>query len=170
MGVTGDDLADRLRDNAARLLALRPEVEARAPWPPSEHFGVEPEARWNPPELLAHLAEMVPYWLGQIERILEGYPEPVSFGRVQSDDDRIAAIGRDRFLPVGQLFERIASETDDAAARLRAMSPADLERHGTHPTLGEMTVDGVVERMLIGHLEGHVEQLRTILGGGGPTA
>ena len=92
----------------SRLDDLRGAVEARAPWPASENFGAEPESSWYPPELLAHVAEMVPYWMAQIERILEGYPEPVPFGRVQTDEERIAAIGRDRALPVGELFDRIA--------------------------------------------------------------
>lgn len=160
--MTGTLLADRLIQAHDRLEALRPAVEAGAPWPPSEHFGTEPEASWNPPELLAHVAEMLPYWIGQIERILDGFREPVSFGRVQTDTDRIEAIGRDRLLP-GELFDRVAAETDAAVVRLRAIADADLERLGTHPTLGEMTVRAVVERMLLGHLEGHVEQLAGIL-------
>lgn len=161
--MTATALADRLLDAHARLAALQPAVEARAPWPPSEHFGVEPEANWNPPELLAHLAEMFPYWINQIDRILEGHPEPVSFGRVQSDEDRIAAIGRDRSLPVGQLFERVATRAAAAQARVRAFADTELEKRGTHPTLGEMTVRGVIERMLLSHLDGHVEQLTGIL-------
>ena len=137
---------------------------ARAPWPASENFGAEPESSWYPPELLAHVAEMVPYWMAQIERILEGYPEPVPFGRVQTDEERIAAIGRDRALPVGDLFDRIATRTDAAAGRLGELSAEQLERRGTHPTRGEMTVGAVVERMLINHIGEHVEQLESILG------
>lgn len=163
--MTATALADRLVDAHARLAALEPAVVARAPWPPSKHFGVEPEASWNPPELLAHLAEMFPYWIGQIDRILEGHPQPVSFGRVQSDDDRIDAIGRDRHLPVEQLFERVAAGASAAGARVRAFTDAELETRGTHPTLGEMTVRGVIERMLLSHVEGHVEQLTGILEG-----
>jgi hypothetical protein len=161
--MTATVLADRLADAHARLAALEPAVTARAPWPPSEHFGVEPEASWNPPELLAHLGEMLPYWIGQVDRILGGHPEPVSFGRVQSDDDRIAAIGRDRSLPVDQLFERVATGAAAAEARVRGLAGAELERRGTHPTLGEMTVRGVIERMLLGHLDEHVEQLTGIV-------
>ena len=163
MTATATALADRLVDAHARLAALEPAVAARAPWPPSEHFGVEPEASWNPPELLAHLAEMFPYWIGQVDRILEGHPEPVSFGRVQSDEERIAAIGRDRSLPVGQLFDRVATGAAAAEARIRGFGDAELDKRGTHPTLGEMTVRGVIERMLLGHLDGHVEQLAGIL-------
>jgi hypothetical protein len=165
-----DDIADRLLEAHSGVDALRPGVEAGAPWPASPNFGHEPESSWNPPELLAHVAEMLPYWMAQIERILEGYPEPVPFGRVATDDERIAAIGRDRALPVSELFERVASGAQAAATRLRELSPDELERRGTHPTLGEMTVAGVAERMFIRHLGEHTEQLRTILAERGQTA
>ena len=162
--MAANDLADRLLEARSRLDALREDVEARAPWPASENFGAEPEASWYPPELLAHLAEMVPYWMGQIDRILEGYPEPVPFGRVQTDEERIAAIGRDRAQPVGELFDRIAERTAAAAGRLGELSAEQIARRGTHPTRGEMTIEAVVERMLINHVGEHVEQLGSILG------
>ena len=162
--MAANDIADRLLLARSRLDDLRGDVEARAPWPASENFGAEPESSWYPPELLAHVAEMVPYWMAQIERILEGYPEPVPFGRVQTDEERIAAIGRDRALPVGELFDRIADRTELAARRLGELSAEQIERRGTHPTRGEMTVGAIVERMLINHIDEHVEQLGSILG------
>ena len=165
-----DEIADRLLQAHADVAALRPGVEAGAPWPASPNFGHEPEASWNPPELLAHLDEMLPYWMGQIERILEGYPDPVSFGRVATDEDRIAAIGRERARPVGELFDGIANSAQAVADRLRTMSGDELERLGTHPTLGEMTVATIAERMFINHLGDHAKQLRSILESAGRTA
>jgi hypothetical protein len=165
-----DDIADRLLAAHARFDTLRPGVVAGAPWPASANFGHEPESSWNPPELLAHVAEMLTYWMGQIERILEGYPEPVPFGRVATDEERIAAIGRERTRPVGELFDQVASGANAAAARLRDLPDDQLERRGTHPTLGEMTVAAVAERMFIRHLGEHEEQLRGILAGSNSTA
>jgi len=165
-----DDIADRLLEAHTRFDALRPDVEAGAPWPASDNFGHQPESTWHPPELLAHVAEMLTYWMGQIERILGGYPEPVSFGRVATDEDRIAAIGRERARPVGELFDEVARGAEAAANRLRELPAAQLERRGTHPTLGEMTVSAVAERMFIRHLGEHEEQLRAILARAGRTA
>jgi len=165
-----DDIANRLLEAHERLDALRPGVEAGAPWPASANFGHEPESSWNPPELLAHVAEMLTYWITQIDRILEGYPEPVPFGRVATDEERIAAIGRERARPVGELFDQVASGARASAARLRDLPDDQLERRGTHPTLGEMTVAAVAERMFIRHLGEHAEQLRSILGRTGQTA
>jgi hypothetical protein len=165
-----EDIADQLLRAHSKVDALRTEVEAGAPWPASPNFGHEPESSWYPPELLAHLAEMLPYWMAQIERILEGYPEPVPFGRVATDEERIAAIGRDRALPVGELFDRVASGAEAAAARLRELTADEMVRRGTHPTLGEMTVEAVAERMFIRHLGDHAEQLRSILARGAQTS
>ena len=39
------------------------------------------------------------------------------------------------------------------------MEPAQWELRGLHPKLGAMTVDELVERFLVGHLEEHAEQL-----------
>src|SRR5262245_13480593 len=98
-----DDLSERLRSAGNDLVATRPAVEAGAPWPMAAVFDHSDEARWGPPEVLAHVAEMLPYWLGEVERILAGPTDPVPFGRVGTDEVRIAIIGRDRSLPVGEL-------------------------------------------------------------------
>ena len=78
-------LAARLSAARDDLLRLEAAVTAGAPWPLSDHFGVEPEAHWGPPETLAHLAEMIPYWTGEMARVLDASDEPVPFGRVASD-------------------------------------------------------------------------------------
>jgi hypothetical protein len=106
---------------------------------------------------------MLGYWPVQIDHILAGGPEPVPFGRVSTDPERIERIGRDRELPTAELFVRIATETGRLATRIRSLAATDAARIGLHPRLGEMTVGRIVDRFLVGHLEDHVEQLRTIL-------
>ncbi len=51
---------------------LRPRSWHGEPWPLAKTFGTEPEAAWGPPELLAHVAEMLLFWLGELERVVEG--------------------------------------------------------------------------------------------------
>jgi hypothetical protein len=159
------DLIARLRPAEAELSDLAPAVEAGRPWPLSDNFGTEPEAHWGPPETLAHVAEMVPFWTGEIERILAGESEPVPFGRVATNELRLGIIERDRSLPPRELFARIHSDTARLAARLEELTPAEAGRRGQHPRLGEMTVAEIVPRFLVGHLSEHVVQLRGALGG-----
>jgi hypothetical protein len=158
-----DDLDGRLRVAGADLAATRLGVEAGAPWPMAEVFDHSDEARWGPPEVLAHVSEMLPYWLGEVERILAGPAEPVPFGRVGTDPVRIAIIGRDRTLPVGELYARIDVDLDRWDARLRSLTPEQLEKLGLHPRLGEMTVAAVVGRMVVGHTAEHAVQLEELL-------
>jgi hypothetical protein len=163
MGIL-DLQADRLESAARAILDLRPRVEERAPWPPAQLYGTEAEASWNPPELLAHLEEMLPFWLGELERVLDGPGgAPVPFGRVAADSIRIGVIGRDRTIPVRELFARVAADSARVAVRLRTLTDAEAARVGVHPRVGELTVEQLVERFVTSHIEGHVDQLREIL-------
>ncbi len=161
-----ETLTPRLRAAAASLDALRADVDAGAPWPLSDRFGVEPEATWGPPETLAHVAEMVTFWTGELERILAGADEPVPFGRVASNPLRIGVIERDRSLPARELFGRIEAGVDRLARRLAALTPADAARRGVHPTVGELPVPAMIDRFVVSHLEEHADQLRASLGTG----
>jgi hypothetical protein len=159
-----DALIPRLQAAAARIAALQPAVEAGAPWPLSANFGTEPEASWGPPETLAHVAEMLPFWLGEIERVVDGHDEPVPFGRVATDQIRLLVLERDRSLPPRELFARIADSTARFARRLPQLAPDEATRRGLHQRLGEMTVEGIADRFVVGHLEEHAEQLEAVTG------
>jgi hypothetical protein len=161
------DVADRLESAAREFVAMGPELAAGEPWPMAAEFGVEPEASWGPPEVLAHVSEMLPYWLGEIERVVASptaVPGGVPFGRVSSDSVRIAIVGRDRTLPIRELLARISTDTRRTAARLRDLGAVGADdRTGKHPTIGEMTLPDIGERFMATHAEEHVLQLREIL-------
>lgn len=149
-----------------RLLEARDEfVRQRARADLAAPPATEPAAEhdWVAGEVLAHCAEMLPYWLGEIERILATYPEPedlaVPFGRVASDEVRSLTIDRDRSLPVGELYVRVSAGVDRAAVRLLELDDREAARVGLHPTRGEMTVVEIVDRFIAGHLEEHARQL-----------
>ena len=125
------DLRSRLRVTADTFLALRPAVLACEPWQLATDFGHGPEAAWGPPEVLAHVTEMLPYWLGEVERILAGWPTPVPFGRVATDEVRIAIIGRDRTVPLRELFDRVEADVARYERRL-----AELEHRRPRPGRG----------------------------------
>ena len=159
--------ADRLEAAAAELATLREPIEAGEPWPLTDVYGPGPESSWGPREVLAHVAEMLPYWMGEIERILDGGDGgPVPFGRTETDPVRVDVIGRDRTMPARELLSRIGSEARRVSTRLRELEAADAERRGLHATRGPLRVAEIVESFQVGHLEGHVHQLRESLGAG----
>ncbi len=154
----------RLRTAAAAFAGQRAALDAGRPWPLHvvEH-DAGPELEWGPTEVLAHVAEMLQFWLGEIERIVDGGPEPVAFGRTPADRVRVLTIERDRTLPPRELLDRISASTERYARRFAELTPADLARRGLHPTQGEMTVDAILERFVVSHAEGHVDQLEEAL-------
>ena len=159
-----DDLARRIRDAGAALLGLREALVAGEPWPLSDSWGTEPEAHWGPPELLAHVNEMLPYWTNQLEMVLAGNgSEAVPFGRVASDPGRLGRIGSDRRRPIDELLGEIEAGVERAGAFAAGLSAEDAEWRGLHSTRGELSLAAAMERFLAGHLEEHAEQLRGIL-------
>ena len=176
--VVMNDLAGRLAGAADAIGDLAPDVIAGEPWPLAGSVGPGPESSWGPREVLAHLAEMLPFWLGEIELIIDagvlrsegvlvGPPgpglaeiEPPEFGRLEADPLRVGAIDRDRRFPSRELLSRVEVEGRRVATRLRALDMREAAMLGRHPTRGELTVAAVVDLLIVRHIEGHVTQLR----------
>ena len=163
------ELADRLDAAAEAMVELGPELAAGEPWPMAEQVGPGPESSWGPREVLGHMAEMLPFWLGEIELILDGAGggEPPGFGRLEDDPLRVAIISRDRGFPARELLGRVEAEAKRVARRLRAFGEDDAAAVGRHVTRGDLTVRDIAERLIVGHLEGHVTQLRETVAGRG---
>jgi hypothetical protein len=143
---------------------LAPRVIAGGPWPLAEDYGHGPEASWGPGEVLAHVAEMLPFWLGEMERVIDGGGQAsVPFGRLADDPVRIGILGRDRSLPLRVLFARVDAGYEGWAERLLTLTDAERSRSGVHPRLGEMEASAIVERFVLGHGEEHIAQLTELL-------
>lgn len=163
---------DRVRTLRDAYAGLRAPVAAGEPWPLATRFGTEPEASWGPRELLAHVAEMLSFWLGELERVVDGPsggPVP-QFGRVASDAVRIGLIERDRTLPLRVLFGRIDDGFRAWSDRLGSLTDDDRAHVGRHPTLGEFAATAILDRFVLGHAEEHVTQLEAILAERHPAA
>jgi hypothetical protein len=137
---------------------------ASEPWPLADDYGTGPEASWGPREVLAHVEEMLPFWLGEMERVIDGDGSaPVPFGRTADDPVRIGIIERDRRLPLRVLFGRIDDGLRAWEERLPTLTDAQSSRIGVHPRLGEMPATAILERFVTGHAEEHITQLDDIL-------
>jgi hypothetical protein len=163
-----DDLDGRLAAAGDRLTELGATLERRGPWPLAERFDHAPEASWGPRETLAHLEEMLQFWLGEAERLIEDGDAAVSFGRMATDDIRLAIIERDRTLPIRELLARVQNGIDRWRRRWAELDAPARGRQGTHVTLGELTVADIATRFTAGHLEDHLDQLAGTLDGAPP--
>jgi hypothetical protein len=155
---TTDSFLARLDAVEARLAAA-----AAAEPKPGALTGADPESgeRWDRGQVWAHVSEFIPYWIAQAGSVLRGQASgaPVPFGRTHGDPERIGAIERDRREPVPVLWADTRVGIAGLRAFLGGMQPAQWETRGLHPTRGAITVDELVERFLVGHLEEHADQL-----------
>jgi DinB superfamily len=121
------------------------------------------EERWEAGQVWAHLAEFPGYWLAQAQRVIaQPTHPPVPFGRVKTDAGRLAAIERDRHTDPTALLERVRASLAEVTDAARSWSPETWRLRGVHPTMGEMTVERLVERFIVEHLEEHADQLDSL--------
>jgi hypothetical protein len=147
-------------ERARRLQAAAGRIRASALVLPEEALtDPDPDSgeRWDRGQVLAHVAEMLPYWAQQAELIASG--RQAEFGRVSSDPDRIAAIERDRREDPGRLLGRVDEGVAVVLALVDGLDDQALARTGRHQTLGDMTVAEIVDRFAVAHLEEHADQL-----------
>ncbi len=168
-----DNATQVARLAAARraFASLRPRVVAGGPWALAEDFGIGPEASWGPREVLAHTAEMLPFWLGQYERIVEAGLEagdPVPFGRTAANVLRLGILEQDRVLPLRELFDRIDAGIERWERRLSppVAQPGEDQAVGLHPRDGEVPATFVRDHFVVRHLEDHIAQLEETLARG----
>jgi len=155
------DFVQRLDAVEVRLGALAarraPEGALTSPDPPTGE-------RWEAGQVWAHLAEFIPYWLGETATVIErGMTEPVPFGRTKSDPGRVAAIEHDRRSNRLALWNRVAGDIARLRAFLLGLDAGAWQARGRHSTLGEMDLAMIVDEFLVGHLDQHAAQLAGLL-------
>jgi hypothetical protein len=122
------------------------------------------EERWEAGQVWAHLAEFPSYWLAQARSIVDAASDdPVPFGRVKTDPERLAAIERDRHTDPAALLARVRDSLAEVTDALRAWPPPAWNRRGLHPTRGVMGMEEIVERFVVEHLEEHADQLDSLV-------
>jgi hypothetical protein len=164
MRTSVDALIERMAEAESRLVA-----HAAKPLP-TGLSDPDPggEERWEAGQVWAHLAEFPSYWMNQVRGILakrdSGVPEPIPFGRVKTDPERVGAVERDRHTDPAALLRRVRESLAWVGDELRTLPKEAWQARGLHPTLGEMRVQPIVERFIVGHLEEHAAQLDSLRG------
>jgi hypothetical protein len=111
---------------------------------------------WRPRDVVGHLISAeVDDWIPRAERILEdGTSKPFD------PFDRLAHVERDADVPLDGLVARFAELRARNLARLGELitGPADLDRRGLHPSLGEVTLRELLATWAVHDLD-HVSQI-----------
>jgi hypothetical protein len=146
---------------AEELKRLYGELRATLAEIPPARLGAQPASGgWTPMEDLAHVAEMLGYWSGEIERFR--LQPGASFGRVASNPERIQFIEAHAHDTPDQMAALLEGGYNTALALLGQLQPTDLETTGQHVKFGPQTVRQAIQEWLIDHLDEHVKQLKAI--------
>ena len=155
---------NEVQDCIETLTRLYGELRAAlAEIPPAALYTQPASGGWTLMEDLAHVAEMLGYWSGEIGRFQR---QPgASFGRVASNPERIHYIESHAHDSPEQIAALLDQGQAAALALLQRLQPADLEITGQHVKFGEQTVRHAIQEWLIAHLDEHVKQLKEIAAG-----
>lgn len=123
------------------------------------------DKEWSVTQVLGHMVEMIPYWLGHCRVLIAAAGEPPVFGRGPDAPERLAGIERGSNGDPKEMLGLLNDEVKAAARAIREMSAAERSRKGIHVKLGELTVADSVERFIVAHAEDHLEQIRAALPG-----
>src|SRR6266478_9997365 len=124
----------------------------------SKLYQLPAENEWTIMQNLAHIVEFMPYWAGEIEKLVAAPGE--TFGRTAQDEGRLGAINERGSDSLGQIKAALPgsyARLDEVLSRLR---DSDLELTGQHVRYGEKPVEWLIVEMVTEHLRGHVEQIK----------
>ena len=127
----------------------------------SKLYQVPAENEWTIMQNLAHIVEIMPYWAGEIEKLVATPGQ--NFGRTAQDERRLAAInerGTDSLEQIKAVLPGSYARLDEVLSSLR---DSDLELTGQHIRYGEKPVGWLVEEYVTGHVNGHLEQIKGCL-------
>jgi hypothetical protein len=146
----------RAREAGAALAAL-PLVGRGELGPPDERTG----ERWDRSNVLGHVAEMLPYWTLQVREVLGGATQ---IGRDEAGNlRRREGIDSGPAAPEEELRRDIEHGLGGLERLLDEMREEDLERTALYVAQSgnrEVKLREVLDMLLIGHLEAHLDQLR----------
>ena len=156
-------------DVAARFLArldvAEPRLRELAARPGDGLTEPDPggEERWDSGQVWSHLAEFIPFWVAQAERLVHSSDsDPQPFGRTKTSPQRLAAIERGRNLPRHQLLEAVLEDISDLRAFISELPLSGWDVRGRHERVGVMSMERIVEEFLVGHIEEHADQLAAL--------
>jgi DinB superfamily len=119
------------------------------------------EEEWTIMQNLAHIVEFMPYWAGEIEKLVA---EPgINFGRTQQDEGRLRGISvhaSDSLVEMKAVLPLSYARLDGV---LGSLQESDLELTGKHVRFGEKPLGWFIEDFVTEHLSDHVEQIKRCL-------
>ena len=140
---TADELAAAIKGQSATVLAARPEAKS-----------------WAGVEVICHLRDAEEMFGARFQMFLA--MEDVTLLAV--DTDRVAIDRQYLRCDAGEAIEAFRRRREENLAVLRALTPDQWKRGGTHPQRGRLTFDDFAA-LMAWHDDNHLDQLERALAG-----
>lgn len=123
-------------------------------WKPSEE-------EWSILQILSHLVEAVPYWLGEVERVVTAPGS--SWGRGLQDPARLAGISDTDSLSVVNVLAEVGNLRRKVTSGLQGLDTETLKQESPHRNFakfGEKPVSFIIDHFINEHVDGHAKQIQ----------
>ncbi len=128
---------------------------------PTKLYQTPAENEWTIMQNLAHIIEFMPYWAGEIEKLMT--TPGANFGRTIQDERRLRAISEHSSDSLKQIKAALPGSYAPLEEVLNKLKDSDLALTGLHPRYGEKSLDSCIEDFVTGHLRSHVEQIKAAM-------
>ena len=119
------------------------------------------ENEWTIMQNLAHIVEFMPYWAGEVEKVIA---EPgCIFGRTHENAGRLQGISEHEMDTLSKIDAAVTQSYASLDQVLRKLQDSDLEIIGKHVRYGEKSIGWLIDDLIVDHLHGHVEQIKSSL-------
>jgi uncharacterized damage-inducible protein DinB len=119
------------------------------------------ENEWTIMQILAHIVEFMPHWAEEIEKALA---EPgCVFGRTPEDIGRLQGISEHEMDSLNKIKVALTGSYARLDEVLGKLQDSDLELIGKHVRYGEKSIGWLIDDLIVDHLNGHVEQIKSSL-------
>ena len=129
---------------------------------PEETIRCNPtEDEWSILQILSHLAEAIPYWLGEVQTVVT---MPGSkWGRGLQDPARLAAVTDTERLSVDDVKKHVEELKDEVESVLGNLDEETLSIESPHRNFikfGNKPVSYIVDHFIDEHISGHYGQIK----------
>ncbi|MFD6440356.1 DinB family protein [Peribacillus sp. NPDC060186] len=119
------------------------------------------EEEWSIMQILSHLAEAIPYWLGEVETVVA---TPGSkWGRGLQDPARLAAVTDTEKLSVDEVLKQVDELKYKVEIGLGKLDEETLSKESPHRNFakfGNKPVSYIVDHFIDEHVSGHYNQIK----------
>ncbi len=119
------------------------------------------EEEWSIVQVLSHVNEATPYWLGEVERVVAN--PGVEWGRTLQDPARLAAVADPDSLSVKELLSGLKAQREKVAEVLGRLTEEQLSIESPHRNFakfGYKPVSFIISHFIDEHIAGHIEQIK----------